>query len=176
MDTITKIDLGEPQVQSYSLEENKPMKRSKMLLPLVVVAIVAGSVTGVVAAKQRLSTNDTGVTPGMTQNPEDANAVKVGAVFGSADEKTFRDSADGIIQPGGIAGEGSHHLVRGEDESQWVYLTSSVVDLDTFVGHKVTVWGETVGAKKAGWLMDIGRLKVLELNAAEINAIEATDE
>jgi hypothetical protein len=176
MDQITKINLSDGSDSAESsghLEGNAPMEKSKILVPLILVAIIAGAVSGSLFAKQRilLASSEMGITDSMTQNPEDASAIKPGAVFGSPDEKTFRDSAEGIIQPGGIAGEGSHHLERGEDESQWVYLTSSVVDLDNFVSHKVTIWGETVGAKKAGWLMDVGRLKVLETNAAEINEI-----
>lgn len=150
------------------------MPKKNLLITLVVVAVLAGSASGFFAAKQRLLLAS-GITADMTQNPENSSAIKAGAVFGSSDEKTFRDSAEGIIQPGGIAGEGSHHLERGEDKSQWVYLTSSVIDLDNFVGTKVTIWGETFGGKKAGWLMDVGRLKVLEPNAAEVNAIEPAE-
>lgn len=88
--------------------------------------------------------------------------IKKGTTVGITDEKTFRDSAEGKLEKGGIDGEGSHHLVRPGGESQNVYLTSSVIDLDKFVGRKVKVWGETFAAKKAGWLMDVGKLKVLD--------------
>jgi len=37
-----------------------------------------------------------------------------------------------------------------------------VIDLEKFVGRKVKVWGQTFAAQKAGWLMDVGKLKVLE--------------
>jgi hypothetical protein len=30
------------------------------------------------------------------------------------------------------------------------------------VGKKVQVWGETFKGQKAGWLMDVGRIKALE--------------
>ena len=88
--------------------------------------------------------------------------IKKGMTVGITDEKTFKDSAEGSLEKGGINGEGSHHLVRPGGDSQNVYLTSSVVDLDKFVGHKVKVWGETFSAQKAGWLMDVGKLEVLE--------------
>jgi len=88
--------------------------------------------------------------------------INVGDVVGSADETVFKDNATGMLDRGGIDGEGSHQLVREGGESQTVYLTSSVVDLEQFVGHKVQVWGETFAAQKAGWLMDVGRVKVLE--------------
>lgn len=81
---------------------------------------------------------------------------------GSADESTFKDSAEGVLKSGGIGGEGTHHLERDGGSTQFVYLTSTVIDLDSFLDKKVKVWGQTMSAKKAGWLMDIGKLKVLD--------------
>ena len=66
---------------------------------------------------------------------------------------------------GGIEGEGSHRILRPGGETQTVYLTSSVIDLSPFVDHKIKVWGETFAAQKANWLMDVGRVEVIELNA-----------
>ncbi|RJQ24977.1 hypothetical protein C4577_06640 [Candidatus Parcubacteria bacterium] len=88
--------------------------------------------------------------------------VRKGQVVGSKDEKTFNDEAEGILKKGGIDGEGSYHLERPGGKSQNVYLTSSVVDMSQFENRKVRVWGQTNQAKKAGWLMDVGRLQVLE--------------
>jgi hypothetical protein len=34
--------------------------------------------------------------------------------------------------------------------------------LNEFVGKKVRVWGETHAGKKAGWLMDVGRVEALD--------------
>lgn len=184
MDQITKINLNEsspgtPKTPNLQRERIPLMSTKTKEFPwgkvMLVVAIVAGLSSGFLLAKRRLLL--AGITPGqqLEANPADASAITAGKVFGSADEKTFRDSAEGVIQPGGIDGEGSHHLERGEDKSQWVYLTSSVIDLDNFVSHKVTIWGETVQGKKAGWLMDVGRLKVIELNVAEVNSIEPAE-
>ena len=83
-------------------------------------------------------------------------------VVGSKDLSTFKDKAEGVLEKGGINGEGTHKLIREGGPSQTVYLTSSVVDLDQFIGKKVRVWGETFAAQKAGWLMDVGRVEVLE--------------
>lgn len=85
-----------------------------------------------------------------------------GEEVGSKDTQTFKDEADGLLEEGGIDGEGTHHLVRDGGPSKNVYLTSSVVDLDEFVGEKVHVWGETFDGEKAGWLMDVGRIKIAE--------------
>lgn len=95
-----------------------------------------------------------------------AGGLKVGDIIGSADESTFKDKVTGVLEQGGMNGEGSHHLLRPGGASQTVYLTSTYVDLDEFVGDKVTVWGETFKAQRVGWLMDAGRIKVEELNAA----------
>lgn len=191
-DSLKQINLQEPSPSTntnQSQEPTQPMSTlesptksnprsssaSKARLVAVSLAVVAGLVVGFIIAQNRLKSTATTTadSSGMTQNPESASDIKVGQVFGSQDEESFRDPATGIIQPGGIKGEGSHHLERGTDESQWVYLTSSVVDLDLFVGTEVDVWGETFQGKSAGWLMDVGRLKVIKLNAAEINNIEA---
>ncbi|KKR34168.1 MAG: hypothetical protein UU37_C0001G0020 [Candidatus Gottesmanbacteria bacterium GW2011_GWA2_41_12] len=82
--------------------------------------------------------------------------------IGSNDTKTFRDSAEGVLQTGGVDGEGTHKLVRPGGDSQTVYLTSTIMDLNEFVGKKVKVWGETFAGQKAGWLMDVGRVEILK--------------
>jgi hypothetical protein len=88
--------------------------------------------------------------------------IKKEKIVGSTDSKIFKDSTEGILKKGGIDGEGTHHLVRKGGPDQTAYLTSSVIDMDQFVGKKVKVWGETFKAEKAGWLMDVGRLELLE--------------
>lgn len=82
-------------------------------------------------------------------------------VVGIADKKTFKDKAEGILKEGGVDGEGNFHLQRPGGESQNVYLTSTTVDLSAYINKKVRVWGETFGAQKAGWLMDVGLVEVL---------------
>lgn len=85
-----------------------------------------------------------------------------GKIFGSNDTKTFKDTAEGVLQNGGIDGEGQYHLVRSGGDSQNVYMTSSTVDLSQFLNKKIKVWGQTQAAQKAGWLMDVGRVELLE--------------
>lgn len=190
MDDIKPIDLGttdynqnnsvnyQDQTATKENQAMEPKRQKNMLTPiLLMVGIVGGLFLGYQLAKDKLLLAG-GAAPGATklaQNPDSASSVKVGDVFGATDEKTFSDQAEGILQPGGIEGEGSHHIERGANASQWVYVTSSVVDLDLFVGHRVTVWGQTNTGKKAGWLMDVGRLKVQELSAAAINNIELAE-
>ncbi|MFH2085402.1 MAG: hypothetical protein ABII21_01275 [bacterium] len=177
MDELKQINLTESNIkQENTLMEDtvmEPVKKSRLIPIMVIIGILLGLGTGFYIAQKQLLLAGGGSSPTtLSQNPTSASDIKVDDVFGSADEKTFPDSAEGILQPGGIDGEGSHHIERGANKSQWVYVTSSVVDLDMFVSDRVMVWGQTNTGKKAGWLMDIGKLKVLELKAAEINNIE----
>jgi hypothetical protein len=97
----------------------------------------------------------------VTENT-DVSKLPAGAVFGSDDEKLFRDSAEGVLKLGGINGEGAYHLERPGGESQNVYLTSSVIDLSQLEGRTVKVWGDTNAAQTAGWLMDVGRAQIVK--------------
>jgi len=81
---------------------------------------------------------------------------------GIVDKKTFKDQAEGVLKEGGIDGEGNFHLERPGGESQNVYLTSSTVDLSLYIGKKIRVYGQTFAGQKAGWLMDVGLVEVLE--------------
>lgn len=81
---------------------------------------------------------------------------------GMLDPNFKYDTAEGTLVVGGIGNEGTHHLEREGGPSKNVYLTSSVIDLQSFVGKKVQVWGETQAGKKAGWLMDVAKIKILE--------------
>lgn len=170
MDDLVQINLTESNIKDEPMMEDhvmEPVKQSKLIPVLVIIGILLGLSTGFYFAKKQLLLADGGTpTSAGPQALTSATAIKKGDVFGSSDEKTFRDQTEGILVMGGIDGEGSHHIERGDNKSQWVYITSTVVDLDLLVGDRVTVWGETNQGKKAGWLMDVGRVKVEELNAA----------
>lgn len=130
------------------------IEKKKTFFPIVtlfggVVIIFLGITSGYLLAKPK------SLTDGL-------ESQKTLQVIGTRDKETFRDSAEGILEVGGINGEGTHKLIRPGGESQTVYLTSSVVDLNQFVGKKVRVWGETFAAQKAGWLMDIGLIELFE--------------
>lgn len=88
--------------------------------------------------------------------------IKTAKVVGTTDTKTFRDSAEGTIEKDGIDGEGTHRLIREGGVSQTAFLTSSIIDLDQYVGKKIKVYGETFAAEKASWLMDVGKIELLE--------------
>lgn len=137
--------------------------KKKMPLILAAVAIVAGVLTGLGA--QKLAAQS-GLAPGIAGGPEPVSqvagdVVNNGDVFGVQDEQTFSDSAEGYLEIGGLDGEGSHKLLRPGGAMQTVYLTSSITDLDKFDGMQVKVWGETFKGQKAGWLMDVGRVQIV---------------
>ncbi|MBI2611233.1 hypothetical protein HYW54_00615 [Candidatus Gottesmanbacteria bacterium] len=129
--------------------------KSKKYLVIGAVVIALGILTGVLLPK-----GGGGLTP---SGGGGAGLLEAGKkVFGSDDTKLFKDTTEGTIEEGGIDGEGTHKLVRPGGESQTVYINSTVLDLDQFVGKKVKVWGQTHAAQKAGWLMDVGRVELME--------------
>lgn len=130
-----------------------PASKNLSMIIIAIVVVGAGILTGWFLS---------GISKGKTQSKTPGtNVVQTKNEAGISDEKVFKDTAQGVLKQGGISGEGTHHLEREGGPSQYVYLTSSVIDLDSFVGKNVQVWGETIRAAKAGWLMDVGKVKVL---------------
>lgn len=136
----------------------KDTKSSPYLSPKVLVIFVFVILAGVVVG-YLLSRVGGPVGTSSSSKTSTSQATK-GTVFGSNDTSTFKDTAEGTLQSGGIDGEGQYHLVRPGGDSQNVYMTSSLVDLSQFVGKKIKVWGQTQAAQHAGWLMDVGRVEV----------------
>jgi len=155
--TTSSQDLsGANQAQS----SNKQQKMSYLWIVLVLImSISLGVITGFGASKLYGKNQAGGSGDVVAQVPENGQ-IKAGDIFGSKDEN-FKDEAEGYLEAGGIDGEGSHKLLRPGGPSQTVYLTSSVMDLDKFVGMNVKVYGETYQGQKAGWLMDVGRVEVI---------------
>ena len=154
---IKKVDKSD-LVKDFSKGFEKVKKKPKFKTILFVLFLVAAGVGSgyFLSLKQ-----GGGFNPPVARDIEEEE-ITTGTTVGIADEKTFSDSAEGKLEEGGIGGEGSHHLIRPGGESQYVYLTSSIVDLDKFIGRQIKVWGETFAAQEAGWLMDVGKVKVLE--------------
>ncbi len=153
-----------PTIYQVSSPKKGASMRKFVFIPLLLVIVAAGVGTGFGAFTLfgPKATNSTGITgaPGTLNQ----NQLVVGKVYGLEDDKKFPSQSEGVIEKGGIDGEGTHHLIRPGGTSQTVYLTSSVVDLDLFVGSKVQIKGETFSAQKAAWFMDVGNVKVIELN------------
>lgn len=152
----------------------KKLNQTTKIVILSVLALVLGIGGGfLLKGKPPTTTADGGVTSD-GQNitavvADDTSQIKKGDVFGSNDETVFKDNAQGFLEAGGLDGEGSHALLRPGGVSQTVYLTSSVTDLDSFVGMDIKVWGETFKGQKAGWLMDVGRVEVVNTQGENPN-------
>lgn len=129
---------------------------AKFLPLIIVVAVVGlGVLTGLIfssrgkAAQQAASISEETLTGEQKQS------------FA----QTFRDQAEGVIEKNDKLdkyAQGTHRLIRPGGESQTAYLTSSVLDLDQYLGKKVKVFGETFGSTQVGWLMDVGKVETIE--------------
>lgn len=151
----------ESLIQGLKISQNSEGTSSiftKNLFIFLVVAVVMGGMTGYIFTNKGSGNGGNALTSGTI----DSSKISKGTVVGSNDTKTFKDTASGALKNGGINGEGQFHLVRPGGESQNVYLVSSSVDLSKFIGKKIKVWGQTQTAQYAGWLMDVGRVEVLE--------------
>lgn len=144
-------------LHQFDRSSKSSMFSSKFVVVLLAV-VVLGIGTGYFLS--RGSSNIVSVSQKGGSN--NSGSISKGTVVGSDDLKTFKDEAEGVLKEGGIEGEGQFHLERSGGESQNVYLTSATVDLSQFVGKKIKVNGQTNTAKVAGWLMDVGRVEVLE--------------
>ena len=142
----------------HEFKKSQPLSMKRKDIFIFVGVVIAGVITGYF-----LSQGGSPLGGTTTSNSgSSASTVSKGTIVGSSDLSTFKDTATGVLTKGGIDGEGQYHLVRPGGDSQNVYLTSSIVDLSQFIGKKVKVNGQTQTAQKAGWLMDVGRVEVLE--------------
>lgn len=128
------------------------------LAPLLIVLIVAaaGILSGLVLASRIKSSSQPS-----SQNASEEKTQEVAQSFA----QTFRDEAEGVIQKNDKLdkyAQGTHKLIRPGGESQTAYLTSSVLDLDGYIGKKVKVFGETFGSSQVGWLMDVGKVEEIQ--------------
>jgi len=150
-----------PLVEDLDISQNSKNVNSiftKNLFILLIVAAILGGITGYMLRASGGTVGGNTLASGVV----DSSKITKGTIVGSGDTKTFKDTASGTLRNGGIDGEGQFHLVRPGGDSQNVYLTSSSVDLSKFVDRKIKVWGQTQTAQYAGWLMDVGRVEVLE--------------
>lgn len=144
-----------PVLKKFS---DAPLKKKNFSVVVATfVVIVGGIYTGWLLSGQSLASQKKDASDATPQGVQQSETEA-----GLEDESNLPDSAEGMLLEGGIEGEGTHHLDRGLGETKYVYLTSTVIDLQGFVGKKVKVWGETLSALEAGWLMDVGKIKVIE--------------
>lgn len=120
---------------------------------LIIIIVAAGLGTGLVLASYK---------KGAAQTPAIFEDEKLSPEIQQNLAQTFKDEAEGTIEKNDELdkySQGTHKLIRAGGESQTAYLTSSVLDLDEFVGKKVKVFGETFGSSQVGWLMDVGKVE-----------------
>lgn len=135
------------------------LKRAN-IIPIVLIAlvVVAGIFTGIV-----LSSRGKNAAKAKAASKASINEDTLNPEQKQSFTQTFRDSSDGVIQKNDTMdkyAQGTHRLVRPGGEDQTAFLTSSVLDLDQFIGKKVKVFGETFGSSQVGWLMDVGKVEV----------------
>jgi len=160
---MEKINTDSKEKEVVRTMDNKSKskfgKYTKLVSVIMVLALGLGS--GFLIAQLSIAT---GVVSKKVEVRElqGTDEITKGLVVGADDKSQFPDEAEGVLVEGGIDGEGTHHLERPGGPSQNVYVTSSNVDLQKFVGKTVKVDGKTFAAEKAGWLMDVGQLEVLK--------------
>lgn len=160
MENLAKLETapnaaGAKQELMHKMTEKNSSFLTPKLLGILLVVVLLGIGSGYLLAHK----NGSSVTPGKRLL---GGGVEKGKIYGDGDAATFKDTAEGVLKEGGIEGEGQYHLVRPGGDSQNVYMTSSLVDLSLFIDKKVKVWGATQTAQHAGWLMDVGKVQVLE--------------
>lgn len=144
-------------------------KKSNNFKIIISIVLILGIVSGFwISRFWPIKKSGNSIIDSITQNEvTSAEEIKsesdliTGKAYGDT-AKSFKDSATGIVEKGGVNGEGTHTLNREGGKSQRAALTSSVLDLDLFVGKKVEIKGETNSSSKAGWFLDVGVIKILE--------------
>lgn len=136
-------------------------KRSGLskFLPVIIIIIVvaAGIASGLVLSSRNKFAKQRGEEAKAAIEEEDLSGGQKESF-----SQTFRDQAEGTVEKNDQLdkyAQGTHKLMRPGGEDQTAYLTSSVLDLDQYVGKKVIVYGETFGSSQVGWLMDVGKVE-----------------
>ena len=170
MDEQTVPATNQKLQEPVSEEPQKPsiMKRfptggvkSKGNLPIIVgsvLVVLLGVGTGWFLTGSRETTGGgEQAVVSQEKNVDIGNGV---VELGEAGEKA--DEAEGVLAEGGLKGEGTYRLERDGGDARTVCLTSTVIDLQSFVGKKVKVWGETISPIACPWLMDVVKIKEAE--------------
>jgi len=145
--------------------------QSKIPISLFAIVIVLALTSGFWLSRIIPSTSSSTASNSETTSKSDlaestddistTDQLKAGVLYGNT-AALFSDSAIGVVQEGGLNGEGTHTLDREGGSDQTAVMTSSTVDLDLFVGKKVEVKGQTNNSTKVSWFMDVGSIKIIE--------------
>ena len=155
--------MEENLVQQFPANQKK-FNLKEILLPvgIILAIVIAGGVTGYFLANRGQGSMMVAIQS--KQLIGGVETVQTSTEVGIKDEKAFKDTSQGkiVVNDNKDITEGSHKLLRPGGPSQTAYLTSSVLDLNQFLGKCLQIWGETFAGQKAGWLMDVGRIKILD--------------
>ena len=155
---------GEQSQQQSSGSITQPMEPKKTakffakIVPLLLIIVLIGA--GIFTGLMLSSVNKSKASQENVLSEENL-APEIKENF----SQTFKDEAEGIVEKNDDFekyAQGPWKLIRTGGESQTAYLTSSVMDLDEFIGKKVKVYGETFGSDQVSWLMDVGKVEVIE--------------
>ncbi len=149
-------------VKDFSASKDGNFVKSVLAPALIIVAlIITGGVSGYFLSGQ---TSTVGRSVGISNNDGKVSSGGVPKEAGVNNPSVYKDQAAGRLEENTNKDvpEGSHKLIRPGGDDQTAYLTSSVLDLDQFLGQCIEIWGQTYAAQKAGWLMDVGRVKLLD--------------
>lgn len=149
---------NQPQNTSQTIPLRSAPKKSilsKFLPILIVVVVVAAGVFSGLVFSSRAKSASQAASSALKDDQNLPPEVQ------KSFNQTFKDQAEGTIEKNDQEkyAQGTHKLIRPGGESQTAYLTSSVLDLDKYVGKKVKVFGETFGSSQVGWLMDVGKVE-----------------
>ncbi|HOZ80660.1 MAG TPA: hypothetical protein PK370_00370 [Candidatus Woesebacteria bacterium] len=149
-------------IQNLATPEVKTTNTKYIYLIIVCLAIGSGFwLSRLSLGKKEPVTSNSPKNTEIVSQVTNKDQIQVGKTYGTV-EARYKDTATGVLEAGNINGEGTHILVREGGLSQRASLTSSVLDLDMFVGHKIEIKGETNASNKTSWLMEVGVVKVLE--------------
>lgn len=129
----------------------------KKVIPLILILFIlaAGAVSGLYLSTINKTSDEKSALSDEELTPEVKQSFN----------QTFRDEAEGEIERNDELdkyAQGTHKLIRPGGEDQTAFLTSSVLDLDEYVGKNVKVFGETFGSSQVGWLMDVGKVEIIQ--------------
>ena len=157
---VSQLEPKQREVEQITQPLNKKSSVSKInkVVPLILLLLIiaAGAISGLfLSSTGRKSESESTISEQENLTPEAKQSFT----------QTFRDEAEGEIEKNDELdkyAQGTHKLIRPGGEAQTAYLTSSVLDLDEYVGKKVKVFGETFGSSQVGWLMDVGKVEVTQ--------------
>lgn len=135
-----------------------PTGVNRVYLIVLLLALVLGAGSGIyLASTAPKGSGSSGIDTSAPTNAKSADQ----------DSATFKDFAEGTLKKRPDPKEGEEyqegtHLLARDDHPIPVALTSSVVDLSEYEGKRVKVYGKTEKAIKEAWLMDVGRVEVIQ--------------